>query len=141
MLWINWDLDIYNRQQNCSHVWEFWIVHSIQWLKKLSRCLNTFSYILNIVGNKLCNILSIFLRQVAHNTYKLSQTLCNFMKIWLHCWWFKMVIHWDSFLAFNFLFYNIYYHQTGCGSAQDVDQKDFSPPSSCFMTCKLLIII
>ena len=53
----------------------------IQWLKKLSQCLNTFSYMLNIIGNKLFNILSIFLRQLAHNTYKLSQTLCTFMRI------------------------------------------------------------
>ena len=44
----------------------------IQWLKKLCQCLNTFSYMLNIIENKLCNILSIFLRQLAHNTYKLG---------------------------------------------------------------------
>ena len=84
------------------HHWCNFRVEVIQWLKKLSQCLNTFSYMHNIIGNKLCNILSIFLRQPTHNTYKLSQTLWNLMRIWLHCWWFKMVIHQDSFLAFNF---------------------------------------
>ena len=75
---------------------------SIQQLKKLSQCLNTFSYIINIVGNRLHDIMSIFLRQLVHNTYKLSQIIHNLMRILLHCWWFKIVVHWDRFFAFNF---------------------------------------
>ena len=64
----------------------------VQWLKKLLQCLTNFNYTLNAIGNKLYNTLKIFVLQLATNWAK------HYIKIWCQCQYFKMAIHWDSFL-------------------------------------------